>query len=467
MGSTVRAGGWKRILPWRPVPPEESVAQPAGYQEIQRQEMSRLFGLFTRARLALIPTLVAFYGWVCWAEPVRWRIIVLAIAVPVLASVFVIEFRRWKKRGLSPHAIDRNLAVAVVGVLTIATVSGGLESPFLPVMLVVTVAIGLFATPAVATWLMALEMAGTWTFATLALTRGDAFLRLSALDGGRSTQPARVATVAVVYTFLLGSGRYVGRFVRRAFDAMLRRTVRAQAESLRAHAERAEELTALSAEIAHELKNPLASVKGLAGLLSPQLPEGKGAERLGVLRREVDRMQSILDEFLNFSRPLVPLALGTHDVAALCREVAALHEGLAQEREVAVEVEGDDVPARCDPRKVKQVLINLLQNALDASPPGASVTLRAGPGPSGVAEVLVLDRGRGLDGDLGARVFEPGVTTKSAGNGLGLTIARALARQHGGDLVLEPRLGGGTAARLTLPGPGGQKDGGSRCGEAA
>jgi signal transduction histidine kinase len=426
-----------------------------GFEEIQRQEMSRLFGLFTRARLSLIPALLVLFAWTWWIDPTGWRIIILAVAVPLLAAIFVIEFRRWQRRGLSRHAIDRNLVVAVLAIVTVSIVSGGLDSPFLPVMVLVTVAIGLFGSPAVTTYLMALEMLTVFTFTVLQLTRGDLWLRLPALTGEGRVPTARTITNAVTFTILLALSRQLGRFVRRAFDAMLRRIVRAQAESLRAHAERAEELTALSAEIAHELKNPLASVKGLAGLLAPALAAGKGAERLAVLRHEVDRMQAILDEFLNFSRPLVPLALGDHDAGELCREVAALHEGLAHERGVELEVDAPaPAMARCDPRKVKQVLINLVQNALDASPPEAVVLLRATAAPGGGARVLVSDRGLGLDPALGRQVFEPGVTTKAQGSGLGLTIARALARQHGGELSLASRDGGGTEAVLLLPGPG-------------
>jgi signal transduction histidine kinase len=281
--------------------------------------------------------------------------------------------------------------------------------------------------------------------AAVGLAPGSAVLLPSLGDPSRLSILANWGTV----TFLLVGGAGLGRVIRKTFDGMVRRALSAQEDSLRAYREREAELSALSAEIAHELRNPLASVKGLAALLAPAMADARSAERLSVLRREVDRLQSILDEFLNFSRPLVPLALGSTDLGAIAREVAVLHEGMARDRGVVVEVRGSG-RARCDPRKVKQVLINLVQNALDASPSGEAVEIEVQDGAVS-SRLSVLDRGAGLDPALGGRVFEPGVTTKAGGSGLGLTVARAIARQLGGELRLAERDGGGLRAELTLP----------------
>ncbi len=406
------------------------------------------------ARLVALPPFLGVALWLVWVEESAWRRLVLGTAVAALVAFFVVEWVRWRRRGFVPGTVTRNLTVGIAGVSVVAFATGGLASPFLYVSAVLGVISGIFVPWPASGVLAVFQIAAAWILAALGLTGAIPDLNLAAYGGGPTlpVPPAWAVThatvLSVVYAFAAGAGRAV----RWSFDRMVLRTASAQQESLRSHSDRAEELTALSAEIAHELKNPLASVKGLAGLLAQQLPDGKGAERLGVLRREVDRMQSVLDEFLNFSRPLVPLALGDSDVGALCREVAALHEGMARERSVEIAVRAGPVPVRCDPRKAKQVLINLVQNALDASPAGAAVEIEAEPTAAGGARVRVLDRGRGLEPALAGAVFSPGVTSKADGSGLGLTIARALARQHGGDVDLAPRPGGGTSAVVTLPG---------------
>jgi signal transduction histidine kinase len=431
-----------------------AVPPPQGHREIQQEELSRLFGRMAGARLFALPPFLAIAVWLVWVEPAAWRRTVVSLQVVVLITFFFVEWFRWRRRGFAPGTVTRNLGAAIAGVSVVAFATGGLASPFIYVTAVLGVISGLFVPWPANAFLALFQIVVAWAFTALALTGAIPDLNLAAFGGGASLPVPRAwaLTHATVLSFVYAFAATAGRAVRWSFDRMVRRTAVAQEESLRAHAERAEELTALSAEIAHELKNPLASVKGLAALLQQQLPDGKGAERLGVLRREVDRMQSVLDEFLNFSRPLVPLALGDADVTALCREVAALHEGMARERSVVLQVRGGAVPVRCDPRKARQVLINLVQNALDASPAGASVELEAEPVPGGGARVRILDRGRGLEPALAAEVFSPGVTSKAGGSGLGLTIARALARQHGGDVELAARAGGGTAAVVTLPG---------------
>lgn len=424
-----------------------------GLAAIQRAEFTAFFARFLWGRAWLAAVFSALALGLSFFDPAPWRRWTVAAVAAVVVLVSWTEIRRFHRRGLQEDWASFNIVIAVLFQVALIAATGGIEGPLLPVMLPVAVVAGLLVDRLA--WrvvIVALDVAAVWGLLALALTGAVPDLVPRVFGGGSTvgSPPALLLTSAAVFSLILVVGVTVGRMLRRVFDGAILRAIAAREESLQAHADRARELTALSGEIAHELKNPLATVKGLAGLLAKDLPEGKPAERLAVLRREVDRMGEVLESFLNFSRPLVPLEREPADLGALSREVAILHEGMARERRVELSVFAGAVPSRSDPRKVKQILLNLLQNALDASPAGGSVELEAELVPGG-ARLRVLDRGPGLAPDFAPRVFEPGVTTKAKGSGLGLTIARALARQHGGELSLGPREGGGLIAEVFLP----------------
>jgi two-component system sensor histidine kinase HydH len=431
---------------------EMGAAPPPGFRELQQAELGRVFGRVVGVRLMLMPILVTAAIALAIYEEALWRRVVLACFVCAVAVISVLELWRYKRNGLLPGALGLNVGVGLLAQLTMTATTGGLESPFLPLTPVLSFFTGLGVERASRrVFLVGAQVLALWAFAVIALTGAVEEFNLSIFGGGSRAghNDVLLLTLATVASLMLVVAAKVGAGMRSVFGGMLWKAFEAREESLRAHAERSREMTALSGEIAHELKNPLASVKGLGALLARELPEGKNAERLAVLRREIDRMQGILDEFLNFSRPLVPLSLEQTELASLAAEVAALHEGMARERKIAFAVRGE-ARAQCDPRKVRQVLINLVQNALDASPAGATVEVEV-VGEAEYASVRVADRGAGIDPAMGDRIFEPGVTSKPRGSGLGLTIARALARQHGGDLALRAREGGGCVAEVRLP----------------
>ena len=431
-----------------------AVTLPPGFREIQHQEFERLFGRLVWARFAAVPLFVGLFGWLAWMEPAPWRRALLLAALLFVPLFFTWELLRYRRQGLTRHALPLNLGAGVMGTTLLMFASGGLASPFVYAGLLISLLVGMFVPGRTGLLLAGVQSVAVWTFAALGASGAVADFNPQVFGGGLRPSPSLVHLYLhagfLFIALLVTTG--VGRALRAAFERTLLHAAQAQQDALHAHAERAQELTALSAEIAHELKNPLASLKGLAGLLTQNLPEGgKGAERLGILRGEVERMQGILEEFLHFSRPLLPLSTMSTELTLLCGQVVALYEGQAQEQRVELVVLPGGATVRCDPRKVKQILINLVQNALDASQPGGEVCLEVGHASEGGARVLVLDRGRGLDEALTRRLFEPGVTTKERGSGVGLTIARALARQHGGELQLAARPGGGAIAELWLP----------------
>jgi signal transduction histidine kinase len=435
---------------------------PPGFQEVQREALTKLFALSVTGRVLAMPIPAAVCLGIVIADGVRWRYGLFAVIAAAMVSVAV-RGVRGRRRGATPEMILRDVATGASVQLLMVAVTGGLMSPLVVgVPPIAVVAAILYGRQRPALRVVAMQSLALWAMAALHLARIPADLVPRMFRGGAPPTRVYVVLVSTMWTLLLVFLSQVGLRLRAAYDQSLLRALTAREETLASFAEQTRLLTGLSAEIAHELKNPLTSIKGLSAMAAKGA-QGRDAERLAVMRGEIERMSGILDEFLTFSRPLVPLALRETDLVALASEVAALHEGTCLARGLTLEVQAEGaVHAACDPRKVKQVLINVLQNAIAASPRGAGVVLALSYTDDGRARIAVEDRGRGLSDAVASRLFQPGVTDREDGSGLGLTIARGLARQHGGELTVGARAGGGCEAVLTLPAQGPAEAAGQR-----
>ncbi len=434
-----------------PVPEKVEGAQRLSVAEVEDAALDSLFRRGVQLRLYFAPFLflsaVSLLAW----DPAPWRIALVLTAIVFAATRLVYEFFRMRRDGLQRSRLSALLPVPATVLLIVVSSSGGIDSPIFVMVPLVSVFLCLFLRPRYGFIFAAVATVVVWVLTVIGWNEWVPTFIPAAFGGGpRVPGPALIYfTRAIFLTIALIWASVVGWVMRGGFQSAIARALAARDEVLASHDESTRALTTLVAEIAHELKNPLASVKGLAALVDRDAT-GKEKERLTVLRREVDRMQEILESFLNFSRPIVPLDVAPVRVAELVEQVAALYEGVARERGVEVRLDArPEVAVKADARKVKQVLINLVQNAIDVTAKGGAVDVVVGPEGRG-ARVSVMDRGPGV-ADL-ERAFEPGVTSKAAGNGLGLTIARLLARQHGGDVRLSRRDGGGIVAELTLPG---------------
>jgi signal transduction histidine kinase len=221
---------------------------------------------------------------------------------------------------------------------------------------------------------------------------------------------------------------------------------------------RAEQLAAVgqvAAGVAHELRNPLTSVKMLvqAGL-EGDVPAGLAPEDLAIIEHEVRRMETCIQTFLDFARP--PASERRRcDLVPVVRRALALAEVRARRQGVALSAELPPGPVELsiDAAQVQQVLLNLLLNALDALPGGGTVRVEVRPATpeEPAVAVRVRDSGPGIAPRIRERLFEPFVSSKETGLGLGLSISRRLVEAHGGTIRGENAPGGGALFAFTLP----------------
>lgn len=372
-----------------------------------------------------------------------WRIVALAVSYVLFVAVhrlLVIRARRDPD-----HPIDQTfIAINVSSQLFLvggAVLTGGAHSPFIPGTLLPAILTLLFFGPhAVARW--------------MAVANG--LLILAVLSLPVEVVGPRLPTFHFVATMFIGIAwnlfllhMLVGKLAlvaNRAGDnlACLRE------ERLTELDEKLHRLQGVGAKVAHELKNPLASIKGLCQLVARTPESERTQERLAVVASEISRMETILGEYLSFSRPLEDLAPTAIDLRAVTQDVMDVLAGRAEQAGVTLKLEGAATPVEGDPRRLKEALINLVSNAIEATPNGGRVTLDLKTLKEGVM-LEVRDTGRGISPEDLERLGTSFFTTRPNGTGLGVVLAQGVIAQHGGQLRYSSAVGSGTTATITLP----------------
>jgi signal transduction histidine kinase len=207
----------------------------------------------------------------------------------------------------------------------------------------------------------------------------------------------------------------------------------------------------MAAALAHEVRNPLTGAKMTLEMLLAEEQRPETAEELSAVLEELKRLQMVVDEMVSFARPAAPV-FSEVDIAAVLAQVLQLLGRQLEHAHIEVKVEGPEnkLLARADANKVKQVLVNLLLNAIQAQPTGGQVVIRLAQGNPDRVVIEVCDQGRGVDPADLEKIFVPFFTTKQSGAGLGLAVSRSIAEEHQGCLSCSLPEEGGSCFRLEL-----------------
>lgn len=221
------------------------------------------------------------------------------------------------------------------------------------------------------------------------------------------------------------------------------------------HLRRADRLSALgqvAAGLAHEIRNPLAGVRGAVEILASRAHAGTPeAEFAEIATRELTRLDDMLTQFLTFARPRDPerSEINLHE---LLERVAALLRPQADRAGVTIAIERraalSAIPV--DPQLIEQVIFNVLMNSVEVSPAGARVSMREDL-EDRFAVIDIIDQGPGIASEIADRIFDPFFTTKEQGTGLGLAISYRIVMAHGGTIEARRATPSGTFMRIRLP----------------
>ncbi|MFT3699458.1 MAG: HAMP domain-containing sensor histidine kinase [Kofleriaceae bacterium] len=344
-------------------------------------------------------------------------------------------------QGRVEQAFIKMNVMAQLFVVGMAGLTGGVHSPFIPATLIPAIVSLLFFGP---------QSVSRW----IALGNGLFIVAMASLPRevvGPALPDSHFALAIMIQLawnlfmlhMLVGKLSAIAAETSDEFDSLREERLGDAEAQLR-------RLQSVGAKVAHELKNPLASIKGLCQLVARTPESERTQERLAVVASEISRMETILGEYLSFSRPLEDLKPQKLDVTELSRDVLEVLAGRADQGGVSLALEGAGTKVEGDPRRLKEALINLVSNAIEATPNGGNVTLRVkNGGPEAIVEVE--DTGRGISAEDLNRLGTSFFTTRPNGTGLGVVLAQSVITQHGGTLTYKSTIGRGTCATIKLP----------------
>ncbi|UCG51065.1 MAG: hypothetical protein JSW58_12800 [Candidatus Latescibacterota bacterium] len=254
-------------------------------------------------------------------------------------------------------------------------------------------------------------------------------------------------TVEIVFYFAIAT--LAGLLFDRELSARRRR------QEAELQMERSQKLSLagqIAAGVAHEIKNPLASIKGAADILADDGTSHEDREEFkGILRTEIKRIDTTVAEFLEFARPKES-RLRKINLTDTLRSTIRQIETHAKRQHVSIDSQLEDgIIVKGDPDKLHQMTLNLVLNAIQASREGDLINVNLKTSTGAAAQLTVTDSGVGIAKSDIEHVFEPFFTTKTSGTGLGLAIVKTIVDGHRGDISIESREHHGTTITVTLP----------------
>jgi PAS domain S-box-containing protein len=272
------------------------------------------------------------------------------------------------------------------------------------------------------------------------------FMSVPVMDGERVVALAAVGNKPGEY--VAPDARQLNLFLDGVWNLLQRRKIE---QTLR-ESERLASMGRALSSVAHDLKTPLIAIGGFSRLVRNHLEEGAPDRgRLDIVIKETERLENMVRDMLDFSRPL-ELNRASEDLDQIIDEGLVILERIAGQRKVVIRhpPAPDSVRAFMDAMRMKQVIMNLVMNAIQASPDGESITIQAARSGADAA-IEVIDRGPGIPPENREEVFSPFYTTKKEGTGLGLAIVRKIVEAHEGRILMLDNPDGGMTFRIELP----------------